>query len=207
MTPEDRYERMTTDNPQPEDCIDYKDKETLQRLYYEEKLSTVSIADMAGTTASTVTYWMDKHGLDRRSLRDAQRKESAPYCMTGPGYMSWTCNWFENQKEVKVHRLLAVSEFGFDAVANMHIHHKNEIPWDNRPANIEVKSPKDHHRTHTVGESHPATDLTEADVLEILRLIRETDMPQTEIADRYGITDGAVSNIKHGHTWEDIPRE
>lgn len=37
-----------------------------------------------------------------------------------------------------IHRLVAVSEYGFDAVANYNVSHKNEIPFDNRPENIEI---------------------------------------------------------------------
>jgi hypothetical protein len=48
-----------------------------------------------------------------------------------------------------VHRLLAIAEHGTDAVAGQHVHHKNGIPFDNRPENLELLSPSEHSKRHT----------------------------------------------------------
>jgi len=50
----------------------------------------------------------------------------------------------ERDAPVYVHRLLAVSEYGFDAVKNKEVHHKNGIKWDNRPENIELLTVEEH---------------------------------------------------------------
>ncbi|WP_394297586.1 HNH endonuclease [Halorubrum sp. BV1] len=44
--------------------------------------------------------------------------------------------------------MLAVSEYRFDSVHNMDVHHQNGIPWDNRPENIELISKEEHDRHH-----------------------------------------------------------
>ena len=61
------------------------------------------------------------------------------------GYERWR-HWHQGQRDapVYVHRLLAVAEYGFDAVKNKEVHHKNGIPWDNRPENIKVVGIKQH---------------------------------------------------------------
>jgi hypothetical protein len=51
-------------------------------------------------------------------------------------------------ESVFVHRLLAVAEYGFDAVCGMDIHHKNGIKWDNRPSNIVIMDHAEHVRLH-----------------------------------------------------------
>jgi transposase-like protein len=47
-----------------------RDADELNRLYHDEKLSTIKIADKLGISASTVHHWMEKHGIERRSKTD-----------------------------------------------------------------------------------------------------------------------------------------
>lgn len=51
--------------------------------------------------------------------------------------------------EFPLHRLIAVAEYGFDAVAGNDIHHKSGVGWDNRPANIEPIDPAEHVALHS----------------------------------------------------------
>jgi len=51
-------------------------------------------------------------------------------------------------ENVPHHRLLAVAEYGLDEIAGKDIHHKNNIPWDNRPENIKPMSPSEHRSHH-----------------------------------------------------------
>lgn len=65
------------------------------------------------------------------------------------GYESWRANYNNGDVDYfKVHRLLAIAEYGSDAVAGKHVHHKNGIPWDNRPENIEVLEEREHLQQH-----------------------------------------------------------
>ena len=46
---------------------DYNDKETLRKLYWDEKMTLKEIAEKAEVTDKTVHNWMKKHGIERRS--------------------------------------------------------------------------------------------------------------------------------------------
>lgn len=72
-------------------------------------------------------------------------KPYAPFGLNPHGYEEWRSGAIDR---VLVHRLLAVAEWGFDAVVGKHVHHKNHIRWDNRPENIEPLDPSEHIRKH-----------------------------------------------------------
>jgi len=42
----------------------YKDEETLRRLYHERDLNQTEMGEELDTTAATVSYWMNKLGVD-----------------------------------------------------------------------------------------------------------------------------------------------
>lgn len=47
------------------------DSDELERLYVDERLSTIEIAERADTTPSAVRYWMRQHGIDSRTISEA----------------------------------------------------------------------------------------------------------------------------------------
>ena len=51
-------------------------------------------------------------------------------------------------ESIKIHRLASVAWFGFDNTVNKHIHHKNNIPWDNREENLIPMKPSEHISLH-----------------------------------------------------------
>jgi len=57
--------------------------------------------------------------------------------------------------EVRLHRLLAVALYGFEAVAGRQVHHANRIPWDNRPENLRLLTPSEHSRLHHTEDDLP----------------------------------------------------
>jgi DNA-binding transcriptional MerR regulator len=53
----------------------YQDETWLSDKYNNEKKSTTEIANICGVSQTTVRYWMDKHGIERRSQTEAQITE------------------------------------------------------------------------------------------------------------------------------------
>jgi len=47
---------------------------------------------------------------------------------------------------VPIHRLVAVAKYGFDAVENQQVHHRNGVRFDNRPENLGLMSNSEHQR-------------------------------------------------------------
>jgi len=129
----------------------WRDAELLREMYVEDGLSTISIADELDCAPSTVQNWLERHGIPRRDTADAVKMgyghhpNEVPLNIHSKGYVRWNHTYKEGQKySVFVHRLLAVAEYGFDAVAGNDVHHVNGIKWDNRPDNIEVLGHVEH---------------------------------------------------------------
>lgn len=122
------------------------DEEHLRELYWDEGMSTREIAEELGRGRSTVLRRLKKFGI---GTRESCRDKSPQYTMhtDGRGYMIFR----HNGNIVYEHRLLAVVDYGVDVIRDMHVHHKNEIKWDNRSDNIELMSPSEHAKHHCFG--------------------------------------------------------
>lgn len=125
----------------------WHDPDILEELYWEEGMSLLEIGDELGCSNTTVKRWMDRHDI---STRTAPYHKPPCFHTDDRGYESWRheIGDKEDQYRVRVHRLVAVAEYGFDAVVEMDIHHENGIPWDNRPCNVFPISHQDHGKLH-----------------------------------------------------------
>lgn len=129
----------------------WQDEETLRNLYLEQDMSQSEVAEELGCTAKTICDWMRKYNIpitDARGQGDLSASDTpAPFTHVSDGTNVYEM-WALANGNHRVHRLLAVAEYGFDALDGMHVHHKNGISWDNRPDNLEVLTPKEHRLTH-----------------------------------------------------------
>ena len=118
------------------------DPEELRQLITEEKLSTTEIGERYGFGRDAIVRRLNKFDIPplqeiQVTLREDER-----------GYQQWITT-HENESYVcYVHRLLAVSEYGFEAVSENIVHHKNGLKWDNRPENIEIMTQSEHIGLH-----------------------------------------------------------
>jgi DNA-binding CsgD family transcriptional regulator len=199
---------MTTNDSDNQDSTDHKDPETLRRLYWGEELSLSEMANRFGVSRTTVHNYMDKFGVPRRELSEANRGNSrveyAYHTISANGYERWED--YISDEMVKVHQLLAISEgrkasevFSGDYA----VHHKNGVPWDNRPKNLELMDMKDHSSHHNSGSDNGMSKLTREEVEEIKRMLSE-GVSNLKIADEFDISDGTVSNINTGKTWTEV---
>lgn len=178
-----RQERIGTNHP-------WRDPFLLEELYWEEGLSERKIADELGCHRSTIRRWMDDYDIDRRGRIEALRAIHAGFYTTTTGYEQWQASDGREDVDVfGVHRLLAIAEFGTDAVAGSHIHHKNGIPWDNRVGNLEVLTPSEHNATH---HDQRWGDSPWRDKETLEQLYVKERLPREDIAERLGCNNATV---------------
>jgi DNA-binding XRE family transcriptional regulator len=124
----------------------YRDPETLKRLHYEEEMTYPEMAEHLHCSRDTIAREMKKHDLGRGRGSMTKRTNYAHYYICSEGYEKWVDT--VTRGCVPVHRLLAVSEFGVEAVKDMHVHHINHHKLDNRPENISLMEPGEHRAYH-----------------------------------------------------------
>lgn len=125
------------------------DADDLREWYHDDGMSAQAIADEHGVSDVLVLRRMNEHGIERRGPAAAKRR-AHPYARlvtTDEGYERWK----DETGSVTVHQLVAIANGAdphevFDA--DVHCHHRNGIPWDNRASNIEVLSLGEHARHH-----------------------------------------------------------
>ena len=127
----------------------WQNEQLLREYYLERKMSMYDIADRFGCSQNTISKYCRDFDIETRGGDGRPRKKKVSY-FTATEWENAYEVWNESiyREQVKVHRLIAVAEHGVDAVADKHVHHKNGIPWDNRPDNLEVLSLSDHMSLH-----------------------------------------------------------
>jgi DNA-binding XRE family transcriptional regulator len=121
----------------------WTDKDRLKRDYQEKNLILTEMASKYGCSKGTVIRWMDLFGIDRNGKPPVMRHDSN-------GYEVFNYTKSDGQMaKIYHHRLLAVAEYGFDEVCDKDVHHRNEVPWDNRPKNLEPLTKSEHRSLHS----------------------------------------------------------
>lgn len=131
-----------------ESC-EWRDKERLHELYVEEGLSVVDVAEELGCGHNTVHRWLKRHGIKTRD----RSQDKVPHFNTDDGYEKWRHEIDDTQHSIRVHRLAAVAWFGIDKIKENDIHHKNNIPFDNRQDNLQPMSPSEHGSLHAMAKA------------------------------------------------------
>jgi len=137
----------------------WQDEETLRELYFEKGLSQQQIADRYNTSQPVISDWFLKFGIETPVWYEAgkqSRRVERAMCWTGKsGYEQAGARVGDDTKAVRIHRLVAIAEYGIGSVKDRVVHHANGIPWDNRPVNLEVMEDSAHKRLHRSTEYDP----------------------------------------------------
>ncbi|WP_241662520.1 HNH endonuclease [Halorubrum depositum] len=120
----------------------WQDEETLREKYSTHR-SCRKVAGELGCSKETIRYWMEKFGIERTG-----RKHNVAVTERSDGYEQLTVNIDGKTYSCLHHRLLAVAEYGYDAVVENDVHHKNSMKLDNRLENIELLGHAEHARHH-----------------------------------------------------------
>lgn len=141
--------------PDQEKGTAWKDEDTLRELYWDEGLTLEGIGDKLGCDGSTIATWMKRFDIPREKT---PMEKPAYYDIDKDGYGRWKSKHNQQTYSLKVHQLLAISK-GSDPYkvfsgGDYNVHHKNSIPWDNRPENIELLTKSEHSRRHYQEREH-----------------------------------------------------
>lgn len=135
----------TREGGNPPEKTPWRDAELLREWYVEKGLSQREIAEAWGCSQKNIYKWLHRHGIE---TRPPSRDLPVHYFTHEDGYELWKHDRSDEIHYVRVHRLLAVAEYGFEEVAGKEIHHKNKIKWDNRPENIVPLTVSEHRQVH-----------------------------------------------------------
>lgn len=120
-------------------------EDKLREMYYGENMSLEEIGDDLGYGAKMVQRRMEYFDIPRRDNTYSRR----PVHFTmNKGYLTWHPTLDGQGHTISVHRLVAVAEYGLDAVIDKVVHHKNRHKIDNRPENLELMTRAEHNREH-----------------------------------------------------------
>lgn len=137
----------------------YQDAEWLDEQHNELGKSLAQIGREQGVTGRTICEWCDRLSVPTQGVGGENPHpniRTAPESTDSAGYVFARTKHNRTEYRVRIHRLLAVAEYGYDEVVEMDVHHKNRIPWDNRPENIELVTNKEHARLHADNRARTA---------------------------------------------------
>lgn len=157
-----------------------------------------------GINSGTIHYWIKKHNIKTRDriseVKRKRRVEWADFHTNSHGHERWQAGDGDGGEDVcYVHRLLAVAEWGFDAVCGNEVHHDNGIPWDNRVENIAPLTVSEHRKEHIDDYRYWDDRYTPwRDKGRLRELYFEQRMSLSEVAEELGCDDKTIRR------WMDI---
>lgn len=164
---------------------DYHREEWLRRHYWDEQMSVYDMADVAGVSDRTISYWMDKNGVEKRGNHKRAHAVTNGDTATAERYRSeeWLRAQYveENRSVIEMADAAGVTP---TTICN----------WMDA-AGVETRGP--HQREHIVNAD--ATEkLTDGEWLR--EKYHDEELSTPEIAERVDCTAAAVGNWlqKHG---------
>lgn len=128
---------------------------------------------------------------------------------SGAGYPAVRLSHNGKARTTAIHRLVLLAFVGV-CPDGMEACHNNGDLSDNRLSNLRWDTPiannadKKRHGTDGKGERNAMAKLTDEQVREIHKLLREGKLKQYEIARRVGISKMAITRIKQGAAWSHV---
>jgi hypothetical protein len=127
---------------------------------------------------------------------------------SGAGYPSIQLCKNGTQFRVSIHQLVAAAFIG-KCPDGHQVNHRNGIKTDNAASNLEYVTPKQN-KLHaklmmgcSLGQRNGSAKLDPDKVREARRLSKQS-VSQSKIAERFGVTQGAIGNMLRGETWAHV---
>lgn len=137
--------------------------------------------------------------------RESNRKEKRE----NTGYLTIVVSKKGKKKDLKLHILVAKA-FIPNPENKPQVNHKDGIKNNCDASNLEWTSHIENqvhateHGLRPVGEKNGQAKLTTEMVVEIKRLLNNTNLSNTEIAKMYNVHKSVISSIKRGKTWNHL---
>jgi hypothetical protein len=165
----------------------WRDKELVNELYHDKEMSGPEIAELMGCSVQPIYSRID----DTRNTSEANRiwtwKLPLNIRTDQDGYERFQTKVHGKSMSFAHHRLIAVAEYGFRALDGNVVHHKNGIPWDNRPSNLELMPQSDHVREHF--EKIPKYEKA------AMWSLRETEYTAEDVGGMFGHSRSTVTTV------------
>lgn len=106
-----------------------------------------------------------------------------------------------------IHRLVCRAFHGEPFPHQTDVNHLDHDRTNNRAENLEWMTRSENlqwakkHGRNNRGAVNGRSKLTENDALQIIHLLKTTNLKHQTIADRFGVTDGTVQSINRGRRW------
>ena len=135
----------------------WRDKEWLKKQYFNNKLSFRAIGKIAGCTNKTVEHFFKKFGFEPRYTGATDGERSPNWKGGKVSYRHGYTLLFhpeqhaykgKNQKYVGEHTLVMEKILGRPLKHPEMVHHKNGVPSDNRPENLQLMANPTEHNTY-----------------------------------------------------------
>lgn len=107
-----------------------------------------------------------------------------------------------NDKNYRVHRLVAITFFG-DEGELMHVNHRDFNKHNNAVFNLEWTTPVANWKYNTANEKWGAAKLKSGDVKTVKDML-VNNVPMSDIALILGLSEGAIRKIRDGVTWKEV---
>lgn len=117
--------------------------------YVDQQKSLRQIATVCDCNEETVRSRLLQYGIERRKPHN--QRHPPHRIQDANGYERVDHKVGDKIEHILIHRLVAVSEYGFDNVVGKVVHHKNEHKIDNRPSNLQLMT-RSEHNSHSHGE-------------------------------------------------------
>jgi predicted DNA-binding protein YlxM (UPF0122 family) len=127
-------------------------EQDLRTLYEKERLTIEEIADQHDCSRTYIRNRMKEWDIERN--RKGRRKRHASIQTSEEGYeiIMASDGRGRSPDTARVHQLVAIANGASPkdvfSGGSYHCHHKNRIPWDNRPGNVELLTESEHHEEH-----------------------------------------------------------
>lgn len=130
----------------------YQDEGLVRYLYHEKQWTQKKIAEFCDCPISTLSHWFGKFGIKARSPKWYKLRTPPSHVIDQTtGYEKIRTKDGEKRSTVMIHHLVLIAE-GEDPhdvfSDEIDTHHKNNIPWDNRPSNLETMEKREHGMLH-----------------------------------------------------------